>query len=140
MNDLPALAPAPRRISRKVRAAIDLMVAGEVKTITEAAAKVGLSREHLSRELSRPDVTELMHQKVRRSLATAAARASHTKVELLDSPSERVRDSASSFVLGLAGIRPATTPSVNVNVEIRAGYVIDLSDDPPAGAKVIDHV
>jgi hypothetical protein len=56
------------------------MVAGDVKTIADAACKVGLSREHLSRDLSRPDVTELMHQKVRRSLATAAARASHIKV------------------------------------------------------------
>ena len=37
---------------------------------------------------------------------------------------------ASTFVLGLAGIQPATNPSVSVNLEIRAGYVIDLSDDP----------
>jgi hypothetical protein len=43
----------------------------------------------------------------------------------------RARDRASSFVLGLAGIAPAGTPSVSLNLEIKAGYVIDLSDDPP---------
>jgi hypothetical protein len=51
-------------------------------------------------------------------------------VELLDSDSEIVRDRASSFVLGLAGIQPVGTPSVSLNLEIRAGYVIDLSDGP----------
>jgi hypothetical protein len=53
-------------------------------------------------------------------------------VELLDSANEIVRDRASSFVLGLAGIAPATTPSVSINLELKAGYIIDLSDDPPA--------
>jgi hypothetical protein len=42
-----------------------------------------------------------------------------------------VRDRASSFVLGLAGIQPAGSPSVSINLEVKAGYVIDLSDDPP---------
>jgi hypothetical protein len=28
-------------------------------------------------------------------------------------------------------VQPAANPSVSVNVDIRAGYVIDLSDDPP---------
>jgi hypothetical protein len=29
------------------------------------------------------------------------------------------------------GIAPATAPSVSLNIEMKAGYVIDLSDDPP---------
>jgi len=60
---------------------------------------------------------------------------------LLDSDSEIVRDRASSFVLGLAGIQPASTPSVSLNLEIKAGYVIDLSDEPrPASAmRVVSH-
>jgi hypothetical protein len=53
------------------------------------------------------------------------------KGELLDSDNEMVRDRASTFVLGLAGIQPATSPSVNVNINLKAGYVIDLSDDLP---------
>jgi hypothetical protein len=122
---------APKRISKKVRAAIDAMVSGECKKIVDAAAKVGLARESLSRALSTPHVAEHLRQKVLRHLAIHAARAGATKTELLDSASELVRDRASSFVLGLAGIAPASTPSVSLNIEVKAGYVIDLSDDPP---------
>jgi hypothetical protein len=100
----------PKPISAKVRAAIDAMVAGTAKTITDAADHAGLSREHLSRELSKPHVTEHLRQKIKRSLAVGAARASATKLALLDSPNEMVRDRASSFVLGLIGIVPEAAP------------------------------
>jgi hypothetical protein len=123
-------AGTPRRISTRVAAAIELMVSGECKKISEAAEKAGLARESLSRALSKPHIAEHMRTKVLRSLALAAARAGATKVELLDSENAMVRDRASSFVLGLAGIQPATSPALNVNIEVKAGYVIDLSDDP----------
>jgi hypothetical protein len=126
----PAAPLPPKRISKKVRAAIDAMVSGECRQIKEAAAKVGLARESLSRALSTPHVAEHLRQKVLRHLAIAAARAGAVKGELLDSDNEMVRDRASSFVLGLAGIAPAATPSVSLNLEIRAGYVIDLGPDP----------
>jgi hypothetical protein len=118
----------PKRISPKVRAAIDAMVSGECKNITEAGAKVGLARESLSRALSLPHIAEHRRQKVLRHLAIHAARAGATKVDL--SSNEMARDRASTFVLGLAGIQPAASPSLNVNIEVKAGYVIDLSDDP----------
>jgi hypothetical protein len=133
----PADIGPPKRISKKVRAAIDAMVSGECKKICDAAAKVGLARESLSRALSTPHVAEHLRQKVIRHLAIHAARAGATKTELLDSASEIVRDRASSFVLGLAGIQPASNPSISVNLEIRAGYVIDLSDDPPPAMQTI---
>jgi phage terminase small subunit len=125
----------PKRVSRKVQAAIDAMVSGDCKNITAAAEKVGLARESLSRALSRPHIAEFMRQKVIRSLAMASARAGSVKQELLESDNAMVRDRASSFILGLAGIQPDTAPSVNVNIEMRAGYIIDLSEDPrPAPA------
>jgi hypothetical protein len=123
----PADIGPPKRISKKVRAAIDAMVSGECKKICDAAAKVGLARESLSRALSTPHVAEHLRQKVVRYLAIAAARAGATKVELLDGTSEIARDRASSFVLGLAGIQPASTPSVSVNLDVRAGWIVDLS-------------
>ncbi|HEV2159565.1 hypothetical protein [Bradyrhizobium sp.] len=100
----------PKPISAKVRAAIDAMVAGDARTITDAAVKAGISREHLSRELSKPHVTEHLRQKIKRSLAVGAARAGATKLALLDSPNEMVRDRASSYVLGLIGIVPEASP------------------------------
>jgi len=127
----PAEPLQPKRISKKVRAAIDALVSGQCKRICDAAAKVGLARESLSRALSTPHIAEHLRQKVLRHLAIAAARAGAVKGELLDSDNEMVRDRASSFVLGLAGIQPATTPSISLNIDVKAGYVIDLSDDPP---------
>jgi hypothetical protein len=97
---------APRRISKRVRTAIDAMVSGKFKKISEAAEHVGLARESLSRALSTPHVAEHLRQKVLRHLAIQAARAGAVKGELLDSDNEMVRDRASSFVLGLAGIAP----------------------------------
>ena len=126
----PADIGPPKRISKKVRAAIDAMVSGDCKKICEAAAKVGLARESLSRALSTPHVAEHLRQKVLRHLAIHAARAGATKTELLDSASEIVRDRASSFVLGLAGIQPASNPSVSVNLNVQAGYIIDVSPEP----------
>src|SRR6266478_2854657 len=114
-NPPPAEPLPPRRISKKVRAAIDAMVSGDCKKICDAAEKVGLARESLSRALSTPHVAEHLRTKVLRHLGIAAARAGATKVELLDSVSEIARDRASSFVLGLAGIQPAGTPSVSLN-------------------------
>jgi hypothetical protein len=134
--DTPAPAepvPPPRRISKKVRAAIDDMVSGKCKRICDAAEHVGLARESLSRALSQPHVAQHLRQKVLRHLAIAAARAGYVKGELLDSDSEIVRDRASSFILGLAGIRPESEPSLNVNLEIKAGYVIDISPEPGQG-------
>jgi hypothetical protein len=103
------------------------MVSGDCKKICDAAAKVGPARESLSRALRTPHVAEHLRQKVPRHLAIHAARAGTTKTELLDSAAEIVRDRASSFVLGLAGIQPATSPSVNLHIEVKAGHVIDLS-------------
>ena len=57
----------------------------------------------------------------------------------MDSDNAIARDRASSFVLGLAGIQPANSPTLSVNIELKAGYVIDLSDDPPP-MRTIPHV
>jgi hypothetical protein len=139
LDNPPAAADAmpTRRISKKVRVAIEAMVSGESKTIADAAAKAGLARESLSRALNTPHVAAHLHQRVVRTLAIAAAKAGTTKVDLLDSDNAMARDRASSFILGLAGIAPASTPSVSLNLEIRAGYIIDLTDDPPPRLRVV---
>jgi hypothetical protein len=55
-NPAPAEPIPPKRISKRVRRAIDLMVSGECKKICDAAEHVGLARESLSRALSTPHV------------------------------------------------------------------------------------
>jgi hypothetical protein len=123
------------RITAKVRRAIDLMARGECKQITEAAAKVGLARESLGRALAKPHVIEHMRQRAVRTIQMAAARAAEVKAELLDCGDSMARDRASTFVLGTAGIGPATAPALSINLEIKAGYIIDISPDP---SEVVD--
>ena len=154
--DKPAATDVPEpagRISPKVRAAIDAMVSGDCKNITAAAEKVGLARESLSRALNKPHVAEHLRQKVKRSLAVGAARAGATKLALLDSPNEMVRDRASSFVLGLAGIVPEAAPA-DRSAALQPGLQIVIYspgttvapqvigpafDAPPLPPRTIDH-
>jgi hypothetical protein len=139
-RDMTEKLPEPRRrpISKKVVKAIDLMIGGKAKNITEAADQVGIARETLSRNLSRPDVGEAMRHKILKSLAMAAGRASAVKIDLMESDNSIVRERASGFVLGVLGIAPQPTATpININLEVRAGYVLDLRDDPEPAPKVI---
>jgi hypothetical protein len=63
-NQPPAEPLPPRRISKKVRAAIDAILSGKCKRICDAAEHVGLARESLSRALSTLHVAEHLRQKV----------------------------------------------------------------------------
>jgi hypothetical protein len=134
--------PKRRPISKKVMKAIHLMIGGKAKTITDAAEQVGLPRETLSRNLSRPDVAETMRQQVIKSLAMAAGRASAVKVGLMESDNAIVAERATTFVLGMIGVAPQqNAASVNISLEMRAGYVLDLRDDPedePRKAGIVD--
>ncbi len=101
LDNAPADADAmpTRRISKKVRVAIEAMVSGESKTIADAAAKAGLARESLSRALNTPHVAAHLHQRVVRTLAIAAAKAGTTMFDLLDSDNAMARDRASRRVM-----------------------------------------
>lgn len=43
-------------------------------------------------------------------------------------------------MLAIAGIKPATDPQLNVNIELKAGYVIDLSEPGEPAAKIVGGV
>ena len=131
----PVLPDKPHRIGTKLRSAIALFVSGDCTKITDAAERVGLARESLGKALDRPHVLAYLQQRTRKRLEILAGRAGAVKAELLESDNDMAREKASSFVLGLAGIAPATTPGVSINLEIKAGYVIDLTDRP----RTIDH-
>ncbi|MGH6672356.1 MAG: hypothetical protein ACRECV_10345 [Xanthobacteraceae bacterium] len=120
--------PKRRRVPAKVREAIDHYVSGRAKNITAAAKKVGMSREGLSRALSRPDVTEFLKQKAARQVALGAGRASARMIQLMDAKSEHVSADMARHVAAIAGIRPASDAQLNVNVDVRAGFVIRLTD------------
>jgi hypothetical protein len=139
--DLPTLAAAgaadasrlpvrKRPIPKKIRIACDALTSGDVKSLTDAAEKAGLSREYLSRQLSVPHIAKYLRQKAARVVAIAAGRASGRLVELLDADSEHVSFDATKHTLGIAGIKPVEHSRLDVNITAFAGYVIDLRDDP----------
>jgi hypothetical protein len=126
-----------RRVSARVRHAIDLLLTGECRLKKDAAAKAKLSPERLSRALKESHVIEYLQAQTRVLLAQSQAPAAATMLRLLDqAKSEHVQKDVAIHLLGINGHKPAAEPTTLVNVNIRAGYVIDLSDDPPA--KVVD--
>jgi hypothetical protein len=132
MTETPALpepVPEKRRLpSPKIRQAIALLVEGDCKTITAAAAKVGLARETFSRALHEKHVSAFMLEKIQRHLAVGGARGAARMVKLVDAAkSERTLFESSKFLLGVAGIRPVSDANVSVNIDVKAGFVIDLS-------------
>ena len=130
--------PAPtKRITAKIKAAISALVEGNAKNITQAAGQAGLSRSHLSRELSRPHIHAHLLNKTKRHLATQAARAGAVKTELMESANDMVRDRASSFVLGLAGIALDAGSGGGGSGRARAGYLIDLSEPQQPGLQIV---
>jgi hypothetical protein len=130
---VPTTAPAPkrRRIPRRVYDALDLIDAG--KTITDAAKKIGWARETLSRRLSRPEVIEAQKIRTAKKIALGMGRAGTVMLECLESGSAKVRMDTATRLLAIGGISAVNSPQVSVNIELKAGYVIDLSErEPPA--------
>ncbi len=129
MEATPAL-PEPRKrpIPKRVREAVALICEGRAKTITAAAKKVGLSREYLSRALGEPHIAEHLRQRAARTVAISSGAAAARIAELINRPrSDHVALEASKFSLGVAGIKPASDAQVLVNIDVKAGFVIDLS-------------
>lgn len=142
-SDLPAptkgdTPPAkPPRISCKVEAAIEAMLDGRARSITDAAKLVDMARESLSRALAKPHVQEHVRQRTDRLLkGTTLIRAAGRLDRLIDAQSENVAFRATELALGLNGYRPpqqGTTVQANVNV----GWVIDLRTNANAAGQIL---
>ncbi len=124
----PAGAKAPRRVGGKLGRAIDFLVSGECKTIKAAAARAGMARETLSRQLGKPHVQAELQARVDRLVkGVSVVRAAAVLDALLDASSEHVRLKAAELVLAMNGHRPPPA-GVNVQVNNSVGYIIDLRE------------
>ncbi len=134
MTETPALPEQRKRpIPKRVREAITLIVEGRARTIAAAARKVSMSREGLSRALSHPAAVQHLKERAAKQVALGAGRAAARLIQLLDAKSEHVAAEMTKHTLAIAGIKPASDAQVNVNLEVRAGYVICLTDPNAAG-------
>ena len=115
------------RISKRMRQAL-VLLATKGKTQRDAAKAVGLSEWHLSKELRKPHVQVFIARTARQSIQLGVLRASNRVLELIDADSEHVSLDASKHVLAIEGIKPANDSQVSVSIDIKAGWVIDLSE------------
>ena len=130
-----------RRIPKRLRQVIELLVTGECATQKAAADRCGMHPSHVSRSLKEPHVRVFIERRARETIAAGLMRASARLNELVDADSEHVSFDASKHLLALAGIKPTADAQVSVNVEIKAGYVIDLSEpgDRAISAPYVEH-
>ena len=124
----------PLRISARMRQALNHLATKGVNQ-REAAKLAGISEYHLSRQLKQPQIQVFIAQRARQNMQIGVLRASHRVLELIDAESEHVGLDASKHVLAIEGIKPRQDAQVSVNIDIKAGYVIDLTDQPK---RVID--
>ena len=120
----------PRKVTRRVRHAIDLMISGQAKTQREAAEKAGLTRERFCRALKESHVIEYLDQQTRVLLAQSRAPAAAQLMTLLQQArSEHVRKDVAVTLLGYSGIHATGDrgPLVSIGIGAGPGYIIDLS-------------
>ena len=117
-----------QRISKRLADAIELLATGECKTQKIAAERVGLNVQYLCQALAKPHVRVFIEQRARQTIAAGAMRASARLIQLVDATSEHVSADVSKHVLACAGIKPSSDAQVSVNVDIKAGFVIDLTE------------
>lgn len=126
-----------RRLSPRVRRAIEALVTGECKTQKDAAALAGMSAEWLCTQLKKPEAEVFYEERSRQTIARAKMRASRRLEELLDASSEHVSLDASKHVLAIGGIKPIEQgTNINITNNIAPGYVIDMRD--PRDENIVD--
>jgi len=88
-----------------------------------------MSPQYVSRALRKDYIRVFVARRVREHLAGGTLKAASKLIELLDSTSQRVAFESARHVLALDGIRPREQASVSINLELRAGYVLDLRSE-----------
>jgi hypothetical protein len=105
--------PKSPRVTRKVKAAIDLMVFSGQNRDT-AADSVGLHRDSMRKALKRPDVLAYLRDQQQVLRTSEAARSIKRVADLADgSKSDAVKLDANELLLGLDGIVPVTKGEVH---------------------------
>jgi hypothetical protein len=133
-TEKPAKTP---RIPVKIVQLIDLLTSGKCRSQKAAADQLKLDPSYVSRQLKKVHVATYLQQQTHAAIARSQAPAAGAMLRLLEgAKSEHVQKDVAIHLLGINGHRPTADPSTQVNINIRAGWVIDLSDDPPS--KTID--
>lgn len=126
----PATKPdKPKRIPARIRQAIHLIATGEVTTQKAAAERVGVTPQHLCKMLARDNIRVFMTREASKTIAGASLRAASRMVGLIDAKSEHVSAQVSERILTSEGILKSDQRAIAVNVDVRAGFVLDLREE-----------
>ena len=116
------------RIPKRISHAIETLISGECKTIKAAAEKQKLSREHLSRMLSKDHIRAFYERRTRENIGASQMVASAVLTDLMENAeSEHVRKDVAIHALSVAGIKPADQGITGALTQINVGYVINLA-------------
>ena len=126
----------PKRISKRLQEAIRLLTTPECRTQRAAAQKLGMSETYLCEALKKPEIRVFIERTARENVAVSQLRASAKLGELIDCDSNSTAFDATRLTLAIAGIKPAADAQVSVNVDIKAGFVIDISEPGIVGSNV----
>jgi len=124
------------RITPKLRKALHLLETGECSTQRAAAERAGMSEFQLSRRLREPQIQMFIARRRSENIAVGSLRASRRFVQLIDASSEHVAAQVSERILKSEGVLRSEATQVSVNIDIKAGYVIDLTDAPKHGPMI----
>jgi hypothetical protein len=119
----------PKRVPKGIKAAVRLILTGEVTTIKAAAERVNLSRDWLSRCLAMPHALAFIAQERAKIIAEGSLRAAARFTDLVDATSEHLAAKVSERLLEEVGaLRPQSGGGVNVNIQnnVTPGYVVRL--------------
>lgn len=120
------------RLTAKLRKALHLLETGECSTQRAAAARAGMSEYQLSRRLREPQIQVFIARKRSENISVGSLRASRRFVDLIDAKSEYVAAQVSERILTSEGtLRTANAAQVSVNIDVKAGFVIDISEPKP---------
>jgi hypothetical protein len=117
-----------RRISKRIAEVVRLVVTGECATQKAAAERVGMNASHVCEMLKKPHVRVFIDRRVRETIANGTMRATARLLALMDSDSEHVSLDAVKHELALNGIKPANDAQVSIDLNVRAGFIIDLAE------------
>jgi len=119
------------RIPKRIVQLIDLVTSGKARSRQAACEQLKLDPSYASRELRKVHVAAYLEQQTRVTLAQLQAPAAGTLARLMgEAASEHVQNDVAKHVLAIAGHKPKADAQVSVNIDIKAGYVIDLTDEP----------
>jgi hypothetical protein len=129
-SSVPVLRPRGNyRLGGKLRRALQFLTDG--RPLPEAAALARMTPQGLRIALRKPHILAILSEDARARLSGLLPKACSTVERVMDGDNAQAALNAARLALGIHEIAPPERggATLNVNIGIRAGYVLDLRDN-----------